>query len=391
MSPLPKILFLGTQMAVGGAQRMMLSQAAWFSQKGYPVTVAFFYDKEDLHAKWMSDHQVPIVNFQGWRFGASPFVNMVRLLGALWRLWRFLREQKIDLIETFTPHSDLIGLPIAWLAGVPVRVGCYQGIIHTMPAWQAWLHTRLVNTLIVTGFVGVSNQMVELALEAGVRPNKVVMIPNAVKVPGPDAETELRSHRERLRKELGVPDGGVLTITSARLDKEKGHTYLLQALRQIVDKFPQAVFALAGDGYLRESLEVEADQLGITGQVRFLGIRFDMPALLRAADIFILPSLAEGLSLALLEAMTAGLPVIATHVQGSQDVVLHKQSGYLVKPADIEDLRTAIIRLLDQPDQWQVFGQVGRDIVLRGFTIDSVCQRYEEYFKDLRAQASQRR
>ncbi|MCJ7700730.1 MAG: glycosyltransferase [Anaerolineales bacterium] len=362
---------------------MMLAQTTWFHQQNYPVTAAFFYDKENLHNKWAADYQIPIVNFKGWRFGAPSLINAGRLLGALWRLWRFLREKNIEVIETFTPHSDLVGLPIAWLARVPVRVGCYQGIIHTMPAWQAWIHARLINTAIVTGFVGVSNQMVELAIEAGVQPGNVVMIPNAVNIPDADMEADLRSHRERLRKELGVPDGGVLTITSARLDKEKGHTYFLRAIREIVDSFPKVIFAFAGDGYLRKALEKQADQLGVRDNVRFLGIRFDMLALFRAADIFVLPSLAEGLSLALLEAMTARLPIIATSVQGSKDVVLHEQSGFLVEAANIEALEAAIIRMLNQADRWDAFGQCARDTVLEGYTIDSVCRRYDEYFQGL--------
>jgi len=384
MNMRPKILFLGTQMAVGGAQSMMLSQTAWFSQNGYPVTAAYIYDKEGLHHKWESDLQIPLINFKGWRFKAHPLVNVWLLLGGLWRLWRFLRKNKIEIIETFTPHSDLVGLPVAWLAGVPIRIGCYQGIIHTMTAWQTKVHASLIRTPIATSFVGVSNQMVDLAIQAGISPEKVVMLPNAVNIPAPAVETELRSQRERLRQELGVPPDGVLTITSARLDKEKGHTYFLKAIHALVVKFPQTVFAFAGDGYLREDLEREAAKLGIQGNVRFLGVRFDMMALFRAADIFILPSLAEGLSLALLEAMTAGLPIIATRVQGSQDVVLHGESGYLVEPGNVESLRSAIESLLAKPELWSRFGQRGRQIVLEGYTIESVCRRYADYFQTLR-------
>ena len=379
----PKILFLGTQIAVGGAQSMMLSQTAWFYEQGYPVTAAFFYDKHNLHEKWQAENQFPILNFNGWRYGGSTLSNAWRLVGALWRFYRFLLDNNITAIETFTPHSDLIGLPVAWLAGVPVRVGCYQGIIHIMPSWQAWLHARLINTRVVTGFVGVSRQMVELAVKAGIQSDKIVMIPNAVNVLEPEIEVELRSHREKIRRELCVPDGGVLTITSARLDREKGHIYLLQAIHQVVESYPKVIFAFAGDGYLRPDLEKQAEDLGILKHVRFLGNRFDMPALMRAADIFILPSLAEGLSLALLEAMTAGLPVVATKVQGSSDVIFHGQSGFLVPPADSGALKDAIIQCLQKPQNWDSLGQHGRDTILANYTIERICQRYEAYFQEL--------
>jgi glycosyltransferase involved in cell wall biosynthesis len=374
------LLFLGTQMAVGGAQRMLMIQAAWFKAQGYPIWVAYFYDKEGLHEKWQSEYDFPIINLDGWRFGASPFSNASRLIGALGRLWRLLREHKISVIETFTPHSDMWGLPVAWLARVPVRIGCYQGIIQTMPDWQAWIHARLVNTPIITRFVGVSNQMVQLAIEAGIKPEKVVMIPNAVDIPSIEDDAAWRAQREALRLALGVPEDSVLAITSARLDREKGHTYLLQAIPPVLEAFPRTIFAFGGDGYLRAGLEQQATELGIDRNVRFLGIRHDLPALLRAADIYILPSLAEGLSLAMLEAMVAELPVLVTRVQGSTDVITSGKNGVLVPPADPSALTQALLALLQHPENWAALGQTARQTVLEDYTIERISQQYEQLF-----------
>ena len=373
-------VFLGTQLAIGGAQRMLMIQAAWFKQQGYPIWALYFYDKEGLHQKWSAEFDFPVINLDGWRFGASPFANTWRLVGALWRLFRFLRENQISVIETFTPHSDLWGLPVAWLARVPVRIGCYQGIIQTMPGWQTWIHARLVNTPIVTRFVGVSNQMVELAVEAGIRPEKVVMISNAVDIPSPEAEAELRSQRARLRLELAVPEEGILTMTSSRLDNEKGHTFLLQAIPTVLDVFPNVFFAFAGDGYLRHKLEQQARDLGIEDHIRFLGIRYDVPALLRAADLYIMPSLAEGLSLAMLEAMVAALPVLMTQVQGSVDVIRSGENGVLVPIGDAPALADALIALLQQPHTWKSLGRAARQTVLDAYTIEHIARQYEQLF-----------
>jgi len=312
----PGILFLGTQMAIGGAQRMMLLQARWFHHHGYQMFAVFFYDKEGLQNRWQSEYAYPITHLNGWKFGASPFTNVFRLIRALWRLWFFLRKNDISVIETFTPHSDLWGLPMAWLARVPVRIGCFQGIIQRMPQWQAWIHARMINTPVATGLVCVSNQMTELALEMGIKPEKVVTIPNAMDIPDLETEANLRAQRDSLRNELAVPAGSVLLITSGRLAREKGHTFLLQAIPEVLRVYPDAIFALCGDGYLRADLEKQAYDLGIQENIRFLGIRHDMLALLRSADIYILSSLAEGLSLAMLEAMVARLPMVVTEVQG---------------------------------------------------------------------------
>jgi len=199
---LPPITFLGTQMATGGAQRMMLLQARWFHQQGYRIFAIFFYDKERLQDRWQSEYEYPITHLNGWEFGASPFTNAFRLVRALWRLWRFLRKNEISVIETFTPHSDLWGLPVAWLARVPVRIGCFQGIIQTMPQWQTSIHARMINTPVATGLVCVSNQMTDLALEMGIQPDKVVTIPNAMEIP--DFETEADLHAWIGKKAINI-------------------------------------------------------------------------------------------------------------------------------------------------------------------------------------------
>jgi glycosyltransferase involved in cell wall biosynthesis len=367
-------------MAIGGAQRMMLLQARWFHQQGYRVFAFFFYDKEGLQNKWRTEYEFLITHLNGWKFGASPFTNAFRLLRALWRLWRFLHENEISVIETFTPHSDLWGLPVAWLARVSVRIGCFQGIIQTMPPWQAWIHARLINTPVVTYLVCVSSQMAELALEMGVKPDKVVTIPNAMDIPDQETEANLRAQRDHLREALAVPKGGVLTITSGRLDREKGHTYLLQAIPDVLQANSDMVFAFCGDGYLRADLEKQALDLGIQENVRFLGIRHDVLALLRAADIYILPSLAEGLSLAMLEAMVARLPLIITEVQGSKDVIESGINGLLVPAADPVALAQAVCLLLSQPEIWGSLGESARQTVVDSFTIEQISQQYEKLF-----------
>lgn len=376
----PAILFLGTQMAVGGAQRMMLLQARWFHQQGYRVFAIFFYDKEGLQDRWKSEYEYPVLHLSGWEFGASPLINSFRLIRALWRLWRFLRVNDVSVIQTFTPHSDLWGLPVAWLAQVPVRIGCFQGIIQRMPQWQAWTHARMINSPVATYLACVSNQMAELALAMGIQPDKVVMIPNAMDIPDSESEEDFHTQRDRLREELSVPEDGVLAVSSARLDREKGHTYLLQAIPEVLRVYPETVFALCGDGYLRADLERQAIDDGIQDNVRFLGVRHDMLALLRAADIFVMPSLAEGLSLAMLEAMVAQLPLVVTEVQGSIDVIESGINGILVPAADSGALAHALCSLLAQPEKWEPLGEAARQTVLDEYTIDQISQQYETLF-----------
>ncbi len=214
----------------------------------------------------------------------------------------------------------------------------------------------------------------------GIQPDKVITIPNAMDIPDFETEAYLGAHRDRLREELAVPEDGVLAVTSARLDWEKGHTYLLRAIPDVLRIYPDTVFAFCGDGYLRVELEKQAFELGIKENVRFLGIRHDMLALLRAADIFVMPSLAEGLSLAMLEAMVAQLPVVVTEVQGSTDVIESGKNGFLVPAADSDALARVLCSLLAQPEIWESIGEDARQTVVDSYTIDRISQQYEKLF-----------
>jgi len=133
---------------------------------------------------------------------------------------------------------------------------------------------------------------------------------------------------------MGFQAADRLFVTVGRLATQKGHSYLLEAIARVVNEFPNAKFLFAGDGPLRAELETRVDALNIRNYVWFLGIRNDIPLLLSMCDGFILPSLWEGLPIALLEAMYAGLPVIATDVEGVDEIIKDGENGLLVPPAD---------------------------------------------------------
>ncbi len=174
----------------------------------------------------------------------------------------------------------------------------------------------------------------------GLPSEKLTVIPNAIPI-----EDFAATADPALRSELagGTPRPVVLSV--ARLDPQKGECYLLEAAVQI----PEAVFVLVGDGPQRSALESQAAALGLTERVRFLGRRSDVPALLAACDLFVLPSLYEGLPLSVLEAMAARRPVVATDIAGTREAVRDGITGLLVPPADPGALARALRRLLGDP------------------------------------------
>lgn len=370
------IVFLGSQMEVAGAQRMLISQARWFQKAGYPASAVFFYDKQGLEETWQAANQFPLVSLQAKKPGADPVSNVLRLMRSLWRLFRLLQGQA-KAVVAFTPHSNLLGLPVAWLAGVPVRIGTHHGHIEGSSRLLSWLHGHLVNSRLCSAMVAVSSQVKDYAIrEEGCDARKIVMIENGIEPI--DAIYGDPSLRKRIRKQLGFGEEDFLVLTVGRLAVQKGHTYLLEAIPKIVFRYPKLHFLFAGDGPLRGQLETQAKKNGVSERVRFLGIRDDVGELLSASDAFVQPSLWEGLSLALLEALMAGVPVLATSVEGVVDVVEHEKSALLVPPKDAAALSDALRRLVEDEDLRMRLSSQGQTRAEKSYSIDTMCRSYEK-------------
>jgi glycosyltransferase involved in cell wall biosynthesis len=368
------ILFLGTQMEMAGAQHVLLSQAEWFQQHGYSVQAVFFYDKQNLLGRWSAEHSFPILSLEAWKRNSFPLINILRTVSGLLRLWALLRE--VNIIVTFTPHSNLLGLPLAFFRGTPVRIGTHHGYIEGSPRLAEWLHGRLINSRACSKLVCVSEQVRTLAVEReGVASAKIKVIENGIPA------LNVSFAREDFRKSIGIDPQQRMLLVVGRLVVQKGHAVLLEAIPKMSNK--QAVFTFVGEGPLREQLAQRARDLNVEPRVLFLGARTDVSELLSAADVFVQPSLWEGLSIALLEALRAGLPVIATRVEGVVDAVQDEASALLVAPNDPAALAGAIDRLLaDEPLRGQL-SKAGRQIAEQKYTIDAMCLAYENLIKEL--------
>jgi glycosyltransferase involved in cell wall biosynthesis len=209
-------------------------------------------------------------------------------------------------------------------------------------------------------------------LRAALPARKVRVIHNAVPLDTPIAP------RASLRTSLSLTPDRQLVFTAARLHPQKGLHHLLAAAAHV----PGAVFLLAGEGPERTALEAESRRLGIADRVMFLGHRRDIPQLLQCCDLYVLPSLFEGLPVSVLEAMAAAKPVIATAIGGTDEAVVHGETGLLVPPGDSVELARAMQLVLTNRSLADRFGQAGRARVEREFSaqamIDRVILLYDE-------------
>lgn len=368
-----RIVFVGTQMEVAGAQRMLLSQARWFHKHGYSVKAIFFYDKQKLGESWQKENVFPVVAIGHGK--PNPFA----LLVALSKLFRMLRG--MDVLISFTPHSNLLSLPIAWLARIPVRIGTHHGHIEGSSKTLSWLHGRLTNSGICTAMVAVSEQVREYEIEReGALANRIIVIENGIE-PFRAVET-LKRNRDQVRKNLGIEPDTTLLLTVGRLTIQKGHTVLLDAIPEVVRTHPQVKLVFAGDGPQRQPLQAKVIALKLEEHVQFIGVWNEIPELLFAADIFVQPSLWEGLSLALLEALQAGLPVVATRVEGVVDVVEDGRHAILVPVNDAAALAAGIEKLLGDAVLRKNLSENGQARVGAQYSVDAMCSAYEKMISE---------
>jgi glycosyltransferase involved in cell wall biosynthesis len=219
-------------------------------------------------------------------------------------------------------------------------------------------------------FVALNEAVVRELVAAGVPERRIVRIPNGIEVP-PARERPAALHDP------------ARIVFVGRLHEQKGVDTLLRAFARLRADRPDATIALrlVGDGPLRADLEALARELGVDAE--FLGGRDDVDTLLEDADVFVLPSRAEGMSNALLEAMTLGLPAIVTNIPGNADVIRHEENGLLVEPDDPDGLAAAIGRLLDDGALRGRVGRAGRETVEAEYALDRVASRYVALYEEL--------
>jgi glycosyltransferase involved in cell wall biosynthesis len=223
--------------------------------------------------------------------------------------------------------------------------------------------------------IAVSNEVRErYRVTLGVPAAKLAVVRNGILIP---QAIEPRDSGLRAQLIRGRPD--FVVLTPARFHEQKGHVYLLEAAARV----PDTTFVLAGDGELRPAMEQRARDLGVMDRCVFLGHRSDVPALLAAADVFVLPSLFEGLPISILEAMAAERPVIATAVGGTDEAVVNGATGLLVPPRDPAALAAAISRLRAEPALARRLAQAGRARVEADFSSEATARGVMQIYEGL--------
>ena len=376
--PQKRLLLVGSQMTTGGAQRALLQLAQCFHDRGYSVIAAFFYDKDGIFEDWQKAYPFELVNLDAWDKHEKKLSRFLRLFKGLQKLYCLIRKEKISFVISFTHHSNLLAIPMAWMAGVPVRVATHRGKIYGFPRWQEKLHTRMINSGIASALLAVSESTRKDAIEEGVEPERVFVIPNGVDSPDLDEKAGCQ-----VRQSLGIRSDQKVFFYAGRLNYEKGPDLLLKAFAEVINAVPDSILLLAGDGPMRLELEELAQSLKISERIIFLGVRNDVPELMAAADVFVLSSRTEGMPNAVLEAMALSTPVVAFEVGGVRDLLQDGVTGKFSLPADPNSLARSMIELGHDEEKRRKLALAGKKFVDENYRLDKVCKMYEDFLSSL--------
>jgi glycosyltransferase involved in cell wall biosynthesis len=372
-----KVLMLTGYLAGGGA-RSILEIAKGIDRSRFKVTVCRLL--KGYHSK-----EPDCLTERFDELGVQVTSICPREVGAIrgWlSLYRFLRERDITILHTHSPYSGFLGRVIGRAAGVPVIVSTQ----HTVEAIYS-LKTRLLDQLtfpLADSVVCVS-EGVRDSLHIGTRLvlKRMAVIHNGVDISSVDEI--IRGTGVEARGRWGWRRGDPVVGNVARLSPLKNQKCLIEAMRLIVGRKPRARLAIVGWGELEQELESQVERSQLQDHVVFLGHRTasEVFEILAAIDVFALPSMCEGFSLTILEAMAAGKPVVATDVVGVREAVVDGETGLLVPFGDPHALAEAILDLLEDPGRSRAMGAAGRRHVEKLFSATIMAHRYEQLYEEL--------
>lgn len=371
---LSRILLFGSQITVGGAQKVLLDQAQWFHDRGYAVSVVFYYDKDGLLPNWQARYPFPIQTLATYQPG-NILRNGFELIRALFRLDNAIRAFRPDVLESFTHDANIIGVVIGWLANVPVRIATHHGQFAKLTSLKKYIHRNVMNSAMTSKCVCVSERAANQARAEGIASRKIVLIANGIDPIEKDAQL-----RETTRASLGLTPEDRLVLTVGRLVPEKAQENLINAVGTLAKTDPHLKLTIAGDGPCREILAERIVANGCSENCRLLGTRGDIDALLNAADLFVLCSQTEGMPLALMEAMSAGLPCVGTDLEGIR-TLLAPDAGTIVPVNDIDALRDAISALLTDRERAEKTGKIAAGRIRAEYTRDCSLRNYVKLFE----------
>lgn len=352
---LMKIIQYTSSGVLSGAERIQIEIFNGLRKRNLPFVIVIPH-----HKPWKED-----LKKKGFCVREIKQKGKLDLLGVL-RFYKMVKEEEADIVHTHLSTASFYG----GLTGKIFKIPTVSTVHCESSKWSFMFSHHLI---------AVSNSVKEHLIKQGVSAEKITVIPNGI----PIDRVKIELSKEDAKNKLGFGKDDILLGVVGKLTPRKGHRYLLEALKDLTPKFPKLKLLVVGLGELRDELERLSMELGISKCVFFLGFRTDVPLILKALDLFVFPSLREGMPQAVMEAMLSNLPVIATSVSGIPELIRDGVEGMLVPPMEADALREKIILLLNDKELRYHLGKNAKERIEKDFSVDKMVDKTLEVFHHL--------
>jgi glycosyltransferase involved in cell wall biosynthesis len=371
---LKRILFVITSTHVGGAEKVLFEVAKHLKERGVALQVCVLKERGAYAAK-LESVGVPVCSLG---IGESKGIRgILACVTGLPRLIKVIRRFKPQIVHAFLFRANLLARLAAPLSGVPINISSIRTIenqrLHyfAIDRWTSFLVTR---------HVAVSQKVKQITCRRSrIADGQVSVIRNGVQIEEVGATPALGVAKS---VQCNARDG-LVCGTVARLDPQKGLSFLLRGFAILAREFPSLKLLFVGEGPERFSLQCLATELNLSNRVCFTGLAANPFEYLRQMDVFVLPSLCEGLPNALLEAMSIGVPVVASRVGGVDEAVQDQESGLLIPPGSSEAIADAVRFVLTHPDRAEQMAVASRARIREKFSLNGMLKEYDALYDSL--------
>ena len=355
-----RIMHVITRLILGGAQEVVALMVRRLVKEGYQVILVHGYGAKEVKELLPSnDPNLEIHYIPEFRRNIDPISDVIVFL----KLWKLMKKTKPVLVHTHTSKAGILGRWAAKFAGVPILIHHPRGSLFHPSYYPAWFLQILalierITARITDKMITVSESEKQDYVRYQIAPaEQYVTIYSGVEVA---RYTDVKVDIKAKKAELGIPEGRPVIGYIARIVPEKAHWLCLQAFSKVLEKIPNAFLVLIGSGPLENEAREIIRKSKLENNVIMKGMRRDIPEIIQTFDCCVQTSLWDGLPRAMIEAMLAEKPVVATHVGGIPEIVEHNQTGILVPEKDVEAIAQGVIRVLEDPGFGKRLGQNAR-------------------------------